>query len=614
MAGERKGKTYEAVVKLILEDLRAARSVSGEIFWDEKPAGMLIKSDFLIGLTLDRPDHLILVTHSGASGNSHMKFWRNMGELVEAKTLLATVPAVWSIAFDSVIKDDLKTLQQVALDGQLIVGDAPYGPDLIRWVDENEDRLPKDADAKVNAIRNEQTRNGVFRKLLQDFRADVQHLLTRGADRALVPLWQLARKRRVPASRLARNTSFKKGVAKLLVTRHPEKILASISAGRAVPSDPVLEDLGWVSSSIAGTRVTDPDLLFVSTVSPTQLVLRQVEALQSKKSLADMLRPLRDAEAFLAIARNLQLNWVQVQDPAWLYGEMLRAHADPLAYAAAAGVGDAVYVRPGVVAEALVELLKACGGRSQSFGLARLVALLHGQSTNPAPYEQGARQLGIRTIKWRGANTVSYGYRDWLFGGDRQNFTITDFELFRVASALTQAAKSHQSDDVNCAIGNLHQLWVRNLFEAKFASHRDLDVLDQIVLEAVEQAGIHVERVSFFPSVWAEIAESRGIDLNVRSGSTAVMQIGEALVVTKSAHDSHTNDKRKELCGRAFAMRYAWNSQTRTFEARAGVRRLLLVVDGSWSDDDLAGLVRAGWDGVFYPDEMPKLVATVKNR
>jgi hypothetical protein len=42
-----------------------------------------------------------------------------------------------------------------------------------------------------------------------------------------------------------------------------------------------------------------------------------------------------------------------------------------------------------------------------------------------------------------------------------------------------------------------------------------------------------------------------------------------------------------------------------------GVSRLFLVLDGSWTDGDLAALLRAGWDTIFYPDEMDKLVKAI---
>ena len=86
MAGERKGIIYEALLYVVLERLREVGGVSGTLFWNTRPAGMSVEPDLLIGPDQDHPSVIFLVTHSGAAGNSHMKFWRNLGELSEAKT------------------------------------------------------------------------------------------------------------------------------------------------------------------------------------------------------------------------------------------------------------------------------------------------------------------------------------------------------------------------------------------------------------------------------------------------------------------------------------------------------------------------------------------------
>ena len=39
--------------------------------------------------------------------------------------------------------------------------------------------------------------------------------------------------------------------------------------------------------------------------------------------------------------------------------------------------------------------------------------------------------------------------------------------------------------------------------------------------------------------------------------------------------------------------------------------KLILVVDGTWQQSDLDALVRAGWDEIFYPDEMEKLATAI---
>jgi hypothetical protein len=83
------------------------------------------------------------------------------------------------------------------------------------------------------------------------------------------------------------------------------------------------------------------------------------------------------------------------------------------------------------------------------------------------------------------------------------------------------------------------------------------------------------------------------------------------LINWQSAHHSHTNDKKKELCGRAVALRYSWDSKTNTFIPRPGIKKLILVLDGTWKQGDLDALVRAGWDEIFYPDEMDKLAKAI---
>ncbi len=87
---------------------------------------MTIEPDFTVGKDKDHPQFGFLITHSGSAKESEKKLWRNMGELVELKVFIKTQPFVYNIAFDSVMKEALKMVQDAAFDGQLIVGDQPY--------------------------------------------------------------------------------------------------------------------------------------------------------------------------------------------------------------------------------------------------------------------------------------------------------------------------------------------------------------------------------------------------------------------------------------------------------------------------------------------------------
>jgi hypothetical protein len=351
-------------------------------------------------------------------------------------------------------------------------------------------------------------------------------------------------------------------------------------------------------------------LVFIASAIAWEQIEGLVKSLKEKKSLTDMLRPLRDAEAFIAVARHLCECWQNVCDEKWLYEQLTNTHADPIGYAKSLGV-SAKYVRPGVVCEALVELLKAATKKKQAFGITRLIALLDAQLEEKSRFERLANSVGAGPASWRSANTVSYGYRDWVFGADRKNFTLPRFELLRVASAFSLAARSIKEGTPVAALEGLRHFWVSNLFESKFSCHRDLDVLDRLLLQALERAELPVHRVPFFPTIWAEVARSKGMNLNVRSGSAAVFRVSKSTIVTRSASEEGRDHKKKELCGRALAHRFELDADTRIVRRREGTEKMLLVVDGTWNSSDLATLISAGWDEVFYPDEMDKLVKAI---
>jgi hypothetical protein len=41
-------------------------------------------------------------------------------------------------------------------------------------------------------------------------------------------------------------------------------------------------------------------------------------------------------------------------------------------------------------------------------------------------------------------------------------------------------------------------------------------------------------------------------------------------------------------------------------------RRFLLAIDGSFDDEDLQLFIQAGWDGVYYFDQLDELVPAIR--
>jgi hypothetical protein len=121
----------------------------------------------------------------------------------------------------------------------------------------------------------------------------------------------------------------------------------------------------------------------------------------------------------------------------------------------------------------------------------------------------------------------------------------------------------------------------------------------------IRSAGIKTEIVKI-RSCFGERAGLEGV-----ASQTTLLKSKSTCINWQSSHDGHTNDKKKELCGRAVALRYSWDAKAKKFIPRPGVKKLILVVDGTWKQSDLDALVRSGWDEIYYPDEMDKLVSAI---
>ena len=139
----------------------------------------------------------------------------------------------------------------------------------------------------------------------------------------------------------------------------------------------------------------------------------------------------------------------------------------------------------------------------------------------------------------------------------------------------------------------------KSLIEAKLVTYKMYEPLLELIKLSVPNV-----RSASLPSCFREACASSG-----RSGNSGLAMAGNTLINWQSAHGSHTNDKKKELCGRAIGLRYHWNGKG--FVRRPSVRKMILVVDGTWKQADLAALLRAGWDEIFYPDEMDQLAKAI---
>jgi hypothetical protein len=59
------------------------------------------------------------------------------------------------------------------------------------------------------------------------------------------------------------------------------------------------------------------------------------------------------------------------------------------------------------------------------------------------------------------------------------------------------------------------------------------------------------------------------------------------------------------------ALRYSWDPRIQEFVPWPGVRKLILLVDGTWCEGELDDLAHAGWGVITHPREIARLVEAV---
>jgi hypothetical protein len=594
MAGEQKGKAYEALTKFALEDLKAAGAVRGRIFWDEKPEAMTIVPDLTVGRSINAPEIVFLINHSGAAGNSHMKAWRNMGELAEAKILLAAMPRVFVVTFDSVIKEDLKKVQAASFDGQIIVGDRPYGRELQKWVDQHVGDFPRDKDEKVEYLRDARKTYAHLARLSKLFRQDLEALVSKRAPKELDKIWAMDRTRTPGLAPKAKKTSVRRGLSKLLIFEDLDVALRLYTGKRVKLTEvPVYAYELELAGKALGHATPGDEEIHDAVKLLGESTVRRILKKAPVDLMARWLVPLRVLGEMAYFHDYVLANLVSLKDPAKLFAALVAVATDPssiLTTKVTTPINWLYYY--------LTDFIKAASKKSQAFGYAQLVQKVRAEL---AEINAFLKKLKIAPIEMRGQSALERGLRDWLNRLDSEqarNFS----RGYQAATAFIVAKELGLLDPKKLpTAAAVKAQAIASYLEQKLVTYRDFQPLRDLVTDAVKDA-----RLTKLKSGFAQRAQASQL-----TGDTGVLLARKTLIAWQSCSDAGRDHKKKELCGRAIALRYSWNDQSKKFIKRPGVEKLILVLDGTWRQSDLDALARAGWDEIFYPDEMEKLAKAI---
>jgi hypothetical protein len=234
--------------------------------------------------------------------------------------------------------------------------------------------------------------------------------------------------------------------------------------------------------------------------------------------------------------------------------------------------------------EIILEITKRIGGDSTNYGYAQL--------------EQDCEKISGMP---KAGDVI---YRTTLPGWvhRRKGSGLANNILDGISEVLANILKASSPAQIALLANKKESLkYATNIINTKLCSYRMFEPL-RTCIELVEPGVIK-------ESIRACFGERAG--LGGQATKTTLVKVRNTLINWQSCTEGGRVHKKKELCGRAIALRYSWDDSKKVFIERPGVKKLILVVDGNWKQSDLDALVRSGWDEIFYPDEMDKLKAVI---
>lgn len=586
MANEKRGLIAEAIMHRALEKAVKQQGVVGQVFHNKKPSGMSVTPDLTVGQDSSDPEHVVLVTASGAEHNSHMKFMRNVGEIFEAKVQLPREAKVHSTYALSEQKEKVRNLMDLLTDSSIHIDDDGPTAYLSQWLDIPVTVNVKDRDARLafvdNALLTDSRFQTAFDALVKTLRLSLGKTNT-----DLVPLWTLMREDYQQALNSLdtnplpqpRQTFVRRGIGKLMVLDKDTRkaVYDSLKTGDVIKGDvPAYAlQLGFLQRTLGGTRLQDDEIRNVIEL----LGPEQCEKLISSASRAMWIwiNPLRNLQRLTAHVDFVRDHYDQVTDPTGLKQILQDTYTDP---AKLSGEASDEKVWP---YEIMVSLLKAHSGKKQGYGLAQL-----------------AKDVGKTAFGPTGSQ-VRFVIPPFI---QRQK-PLSDEQLTALATGLAKRfGDTVPRDEINGLKDAVVEAVIKENLEDRLIPYRNFEPLVNLLKQAAAVSGVTLGQKENYTGWISEYADS-----GKAVATTPFIRFGDTLVHWKSASDAGKGHKVKELSARARIIKYQYDPETATFSRRPEAQRLVLIIDGTFDAKDLRVLRLAGWDEIVYPDEISKILA-----
>jgi hypothetical protein len=540
------------------------------------PNGMSIDPDVVIGNDTDKPDALVFVTHASAERAGEKKFWRTVAEVVEAKRL-GSEPKVLSVLFSGNVKPELKVAYSHLFDGVFHLG-GTEGGEFSQFIT---DLAIKHGDKSAEGCRE------ILEGLVEEggvphwewFSEQIKNLsdVATSATHDLITSGVFQPTCRKP--NVARMTSLRRSVCKLVTL--PPEVRDPLLEGKMPATIPLHAlYLGWFSEGVDGVI---------------------------EYSYGDGTTEDNELAAFLIECRKPE-SGCSIDDVRHL---IKRAESDIPNFAGYAHLILNIGER-GKCFEWILENFSCLSSRE---GMRRLLGIVF---ADPAQQTKDGKKITFDD-HWLLDSIITL-LRTALGGGDNFGYSeiATDTRIPRIDLALTpflqrtrnlsgaiyEALSSCLAERLSSigfdvlfdATRSVAKTGCESVFRFKMMNYRLFNPIDWLVEKALrDREGISV-RKSTHNSFLSEHTAGNATDTE----NILEVQSRPIWIKCQSGYDGKV-DKRKELCGRIGAMKLCYDPE------ELAERQFLLVIDGFFDDEDIKLFETAGWDGVFYYDELADL-------
>ncbi|GLI06717.1 hypothetical protein YDYSG_27470 [Paenibacillus tyrfis] len=575
MADEVLGNIYEVVTLVAIKYYTDVIKENETLFWNESPNGVSVIPDITIGYDKDKPRVLFLVSHTNAESASQKKFWRNIGEFVEARNALGKNIFIGNIMFDSGQKRQLSYVSKKLFDGFIELEDKKYGGSLISICQEITKIIIKnkiDIADRIEYIHRLIISNNEMIEVIKEYAGDLEKLTTHSlvSKRWFDVYNNILQKKDESRTPSVMVTSVRRGLGRLLPIESESQLRDIINAAKMEKPIEVPEYFKMcklVDHRTHGFIISDREILdLINLLSVEEILEYWKLSRNSSIALKNTCHLINSTKNFTLFHKFVLEHFDRLSTNEGLVMALEECFYHPNRF-----LGDHISLENAWLFDYIMTIIKAHSGKQQGYGY------------TPLAKESGLLVPGKRSI-------LDFVLPKYI---SRESLPAK-YILSGISNALINKLKKIGATWLANNSSNVSEFYLRGLFEDKIYKMASFDPLKLIIETNLTST---FEYFSRFPTLLTEFT-------NGGVATTGIILSKSTAIIWQSASKGHCNDKMKELMGRIAMLKVKLDSTGDEYIAQPKFKKILLVIDGDWKERHINNFIKVGADGVFYPNEM----------